>query len=140
MWKKHSVRLIVYGSMALIALVPLAVWLYFVSPLHIVRVEWKLRALSFNQAKVQQRLQATRLHGDWDGGNIAVAKDGYIFYYDCHDSHGLDNIPDINIFYLPDERRFIINRHHFCSGLGEDRSKQPEDKAGVLAIALGGDR
>jgi hypothetical protein len=137
MQKRRWVRLIVYGSLVLAALVAC---LHFSHPLYIFRVKQELKVLSRDQAAVQQRLQAARLHGDWDAGNIAVAKDGYVFFYDCHDSHGMDNIEDTNIFYLPDEGRFIINRHHFCCGLGEDRSKQPKDKAEVLAIALGGDR
>jgi hypothetical protein len=114
----------------------------FSVPLHVYQVKLTLAALSRDPARIKARLakMVTYSPPDWRDDNLGIAKDGYIFFYDCHDSHGQDNIPDVNIFYLPDEGRFIINRHHFCCGLGENIYDQPKDKAEVLAIALGGDR
>jgi len=113
------------------------------------RVEHALLALAQHPATTQTRVAAIRNHlkieeidkkdGTWTelwfDGQIGLANDGYVFYYDMHNPHeGTYDllIGDINVFYLPDERRFRIYRKHFCCDL--NKMARPASKAKLLAM------
>lgn len=72
----------------------------------------------------------------WTDGTVGITRDGYVFYYDLHESHGMDNIPDIHTYYLPDEKRFVVDHKHFCCDLG--KNFQPKNKVELMKIIQGG--
>ncbi len=102
---------------------------------YIAHVERELQALSEHRATWQPRAY-TLLHandGRWSDESVGVTADGYTFFFALHDPHGPDPIEsDINIFYLPDERRFVIDREHICMGLNKE--VQPKDKHALLRM------
>lgn len=116
------------------------------------RVEHALLALAQNPAATRTRVAAIhrRLKAEeidkrdgewteqWFDGQVGLAKDGYVFYYDMHNPHtGTYDllVGDINVFYLPDERRFRIYRKHFCCDLY--KMEQPASKAELLVMLEG---
>ncbi|HEX2948560.1 MAG TPA: hypothetical protein VHV83_03155 [Armatimonadota bacterium] len=101
---------------------------------HIRHTKQKLLSLACDRNATQKRVKEIRKTiGDrWTDGNIGITGDGYVFYYDLHDSHGTDAIADINIFFLPDEKRFIISYAHYCVDLS--KFIQPRNKAELLKM------
>jgi hypothetical protein len=98
-------------------------------------VKQELQALAADPLATRQHV--AKLNSDrWTDGRVGITADGYIFYYDMHESHGMDNINDVHTFYLPDERRFIINRKHYCVDLSKDY--QPKSKADLLPMFYAG--
>jgi len=98
------------------------------------RIKHELRALAKDKAATAQRIAKIRAanNGCWTDERVGVTADGYIFYYDLHESHGMDNIRDIHILYLPDEDRYIITHVHWCYGL--EKLQQASSKAVVVGI------
>lgn len=113
------------------------------------RVKHELLALAQNPAAIQKRVAAIhmnlkaeeidKLDGEWTeqwfDGHIGLATDGYVFYYDMHNPHDGSYdllISNINVFYLPDERRFCISRKHFCCDL--NKLVRPSCKAKLLEM------
>ena len=106
----------------------------YVQNKHIHRIEQELLALANDAAATRERVAKIKKRDDgwWTDGRVGVTGDGYVFFYDLHDSHGTDAIPDTNIFYLPDEKRFIVNRSHFCVDIG--KSEQPSRRSHTRSI------
>lgn len=102
------------------------------------KVKREILVLAGNQVAIQQHLAAIKKRQGnwWTDGRVGVAGDGYVFFYDLHDSHGTDAIPDTNIFYLPDEQRFIVSDKHFCVDLS--KQVQPKNKQELLHRFRGG--
>lgn len=99
---------------------------------HIRKMKREILALAGDEAAIQQHLVAIRKQkgGRWTDGRVGVTGDGYVFFYDLHDSHGMDGIPDTNIVYLPDEKRFLMSDMHFCVDLA--KWSQPRNKRELL--------
>ncbi|HOF88669.1 MAG TPA: hypothetical protein PLZ36_11295 [Armatimonadota bacterium] len=96
---------------------------------HIRCMKHELQALAADKTATTARV--AKLSSDrWTDGRVGVTADGYVFFYDMHESHGADWIPDTSLFYLPDERRFIITHKHYCVDLS--KVEQPKDKAALL--------
>ncbi|OPZ87861.1 MAG: hypothetical protein BWY76_00253 [bacterium ADurb.Bin429] len=93
---------------------------------YIRRTKQELQTLAGDSGTTSARLAKLR-KGTWTDGRVGITADGYVFYYAMHESHGMDNIPDTNILYLPDEKRFLITGKHFCCDLG--KTMQAENKA-----------
>lgn len=99
---------------------------------YINRTKRELRNMSENKDETSRRLAAIRQEGNcWSDGYVGITADGYVFYYDLHESHGMDNVRDLHILYLPDDKRFIIARGpHFCVDLS--KWEQAKSKAEVI--------
>lgn len=102
--------------------------------LYLQHTKQALLALAADQVATAERVAEIKRHVDerWTDGRVGVTRDGYVFFYDLHDSHGMDMIADVNTFYFPDERRFLVTRKHFCV----DLSKWPQlqNKTAVLRL------
>lgn len=101
---------------------------------HVAKIKAQLQAQAHNTADTGKRLTEIKkkLPDHWTDGRVGITADGYVFYYDQHNSHGMDNIPDTNVLYLADENRFIVNGEHYCVDLG--KAIQPKNKAELLAM------
>lgn len=106
---------------------------------HIYHTKREIQTLAKNSAALKKRITAIqqRAAGAWTDGRVGFTTDGYVFLYDLHDTHGAEIIGDVNIFYLPDEKRFIISRKHYCVDLGR-ANHQPKNKADLLPRFDGG--
>ena len=82
-------------------------------------VKHELVALANDTRTTQMRLAIIKRDDRWSDGRVGVTADGYLFFYDLHESHGTDIISDIHILYLPDEQRFLISHDHFCCDLSK---------------------
>lgn len=102
---------------------------------HINKVKRKLVAIANDAHSTQERVAKIKhdaQHG-WTDGQVGVTADGYVFFYDLHESHGMDNISDIHILYLPDEQRFLISHiPHFCCDLS--KFAQVKNKCEVVKL------
>jgi len=101
---------------------------------HVQKVKAELLALAGDKATVKKHVAEIKKRRDgwWTDGRVGVTGDDYVFMYDLHDSHGVDNIDDVNIFYLPDEKRFIISHQHYCVDLS--KNIQPANKTKLLPM------
>ena len=110
---------------------PVQIW-------HIYRTKREITTLVQNSAALKKRVTAIQHREEeaWTDGRVGITTDGYVFLYDLHDTHGADIIGDVNIFYLPDEKRFIISREHYCVDL--NKANQPKNKAELLPRFAGG--
>lgn len=101
----------------------------------VARAKHKLLSLSEDRAFTEQQLRRLREEDRWVGENVGVAKDGYVFYFAIHDFHQGEILRDLNVFYLPDEERFIITRRHYCGGAAVlGKMDQPVDKAQLVRM------
>lgn len=98
---------------------------------YVQQTEQELVALANDTAGTAQRLAKIKAESEgWSDGRVGITADGYVFYYDLHESHGADNVSDIHILYLPDEKRFLIAHDHWCVDLS--KWEQAKDKAEVV--------
>lgn|GEM_PF-2465959 len=99
---------------------------------HLQQTKQVLLKLVNNRATLNKRIADIKKHEKdyWTDGRVGIIADGYVFVYDLHASHGNDAIADVNILYLPDERRFIVNHKHFCIDMG--KTIQPKNKSQLL--------
>lgn len=88
---------------------------------HIRQTKQQLLALAGNEVATRERVAKIKAgtDGRWTDDSIGITGDGYVFYYDLHNSHVSDEIPDTNILYLTDENRFIVSHKHICMELSE---------------------
>lgn len=136
MWKRKVALIIIT---ALVSIIAMAVGAYaLLQASHLRQTKSRLLALAHDKAATSERVIAIAKHHDerWTDGGIGVTGDGYLFYYHLHNSHGMDLIADTNIFYLPDEHRFIVSRQHFCVDL--NKKTQPKSKAELLSLLEAG--
>lgn len=98
------------------------------------RIKQELIALANNKVETALRVADIKKQKDyWVDGTVGVTADGYVFYYNIHESHGMDYIRDIHILYLPDEKRFLVSHAlHFCCDMSQ--YPQPSSKAAVAAM------
>lgn len=99
------------------------------------RTKRELVALASDKIETAGRLAAMKKDGNWADGHVGIAADGYVFYYDLHESHGSDKISDLHLLYLPDEKRFLMNHRHFCYDI--NKLQQAQNKAEVKRIFWG---
>ena len=91
--------------------------------------------LSRDRAFTEKQLGQLRQKDRWVGEGVGVTGDGYVFYFVIHDSHQGETLGNLNVFYLPDEGRFIITRRHFCGGAAVlGKMNQPVGKAQLVRM------
>lgn len=93
--------------------------------------------LAADQRTTEERLSALEKKGNgyWAGDHVGITRDGYVFYYDIHSSHMEGDVEDINVFYLPDEDRFVYNLIHYCCGPNTlSKAVQPENKDELMRM------
>jgi hypothetical protein len=101
------------------------------------RTKQQLIALANDKAATNRRVVEIKKESNqrWSDGRVGITADGYIFYYDLHESHGTDNIRDIHLLYLPDEERFLVTHDHFCCDLS--KNEQAKNKAELVKYFTG---
>lgn len=106
----------------------------YIQVAHLNSTKTRLLELAKNNTATSERLADIHKQGaeNWTDDTVGVTGDGYVIYYDLHASHGSDMIEDCNIFYLPDENRFLVNYKHYCVGLR--KADQPKNKTELLQI------
>lgn len=134
---KHLKKVLLAGCIGTVLLV-----LYLLSPIdkpqdmvYAHRIKQELIALANDKVDTALRVADIKKHikDSWVDGRVGVTMDGYIFYYDIHESHGMDYIDDVHILYLPDEKRFLVTHAlHFCCDLS--KFEQASSKAAVTAM------
>lgn len=136
MKKRYSIIIII---LCLVVIVLLTQPVHILQLPHIYRTRLEIQTLAANSAALKKRITAIKQSaaGAWTDGRVGFTTDGYVFLYDLHDTHGADIIGDVNIFYLPDEKRFFISREHYCGGPGKE-ADQPKNKADLLSWFSGG--
>ncbi|MHB0938213.1 MAG: hypothetical protein ACYDCO_18155 [Armatimonadota bacterium] len=94
----------------------------------------EILVLASDPNATRKRVNAIKASTDgmWSDGRVGVTGDGYVFFYDIHESHGSDRIDDVELFYLPDEKQFIESPKHFCCDLV--KLAQPANKAALLKV------
>lgn len=86
-----------------------------VAYVHQVKQEILMLARDNDATSQRVAIIQTGIKRRWTDRRVGVTADGYVYYYDIHESHGADNIRDVHILYLPDEKRFLISHiPHFC--------------------------
>ena len=125
--KKRAIVLIVLALIALLIVVDM-----YRRERHDRPIKQELVAISNNEAVLRERVAEMKERGGWADGRVGVTGDGYVFCYDIYDSHTGDYTKDSNLVYLPDEKRFVRCRVHYCIGI--ENARQPRDKGDLLQM------